>query len=245
MYGEILDGKITHYRGDTLSTPIFIYEGDRLCPIPYTLKDTDKLYLGIMEPEQSFEDAIVKKVYTNQSDKTANGEVLFNLKSEDTEYLSPGTYYYMLKLEQVVNGNTIITTIIKPTIFWLLGNIPEVKPLVPEIVCEILTKDITNAMESIEPGRELIDGLYTIQSVSYSYGDQSTGKGQRVVINTGDRLTIHISDVEAVEWLTVGTLLYPKFEKVFNNIGEELYQRGKNCKVLKPIPKEEIYIRRK
>ena len=125
MYAEILNGKITHYRGDTLSTPIYIFTGDRMWPTPYTLEEGDTLYLGIMEPGQAFEDAIVKKVYTKDSVKDSSNRPLFELKSEDTEFLAPGTYYYMLKLKKVENDNIIISTLIKPTIFWLLGNIPK------------------------------------------------------------------------------------------------------------------------
>lgn len=130
MYGEILNGKITHYRGDTLSTPIYIYEGDRLSSTPYHLTENDKLYLGIMEPNQAFEDAIIKKVYTKDSPKDENGNILFELESSDTEFVLPGTYYYCVKLFRDVEDEEIIT-IIKPSLFWLLGNIPKKEPPTP------------------------------------------------------------------------------------------------------------------
>lgn len=125
MYAEILNGKITHYRGDTLSTPIKIYEGDRLCPTQYTLNENDVLYLGIMEPGQAFEDAIIKKTFNSCSQKDDNGNVILNLNSEDTEFVAPGTYYYSLKIKQVIDDRLVVKTIIYPTLFWLLGNIPE------------------------------------------------------------------------------------------------------------------------
>ena len=125
MYAEILNGKITHYRGDTLTTPIKIFEGDRLCPTQYTLSENDVLYLGIMEPGQAFEDAIIKKVFTSNSEKDINGNVILHLRSIDTEFVAPGTYYYTVKLKQLINNEEVISTILKPTLFWLLGNIPE------------------------------------------------------------------------------------------------------------------------
>lgn len=125
MYAEILNGKITHYRGDTLTTPIRIFEGDRLCPTQYILNENDVLYLGIMEPGQAFEDAVIKKVFTSDSEKDVDGNVILHLKSTDTEFVAPGTYYYTLKLKQVQDDNIMVTTILKPTLFWLLGNVPE------------------------------------------------------------------------------------------------------------------------
>lgn len=125
MYAEILNGKITHYRGDTLTTPIRIFEGDKLYSTPYKLAETDVLYLGIMAPEEAFEDAIIKKVFTSDSEKDVDGNVILHLKSTDTEFVAPGTYYYTLKLKQFVNDKEVISTILKPTLFWLLGNIPD------------------------------------------------------------------------------------------------------------------------
>ena len=125
MYAEILNGKITHYRGDTLIASIKIFEGDRLCPTPYIMTGTDTLYLGIMAPGEAFEDAVIKKVFTSDSEKDVDGNVILHLKSTDTEFVAPGTYYYTLKLKQVQDDNIIITTILKPTLFWLLGNVPE------------------------------------------------------------------------------------------------------------------------
>lgn len=124
MYAEVLKGQITHYRGDTLSVPIKLYEGDRLAPTDYHLTENDTLYLGIMEPNQAFEDAVIKKVYTHESVKDTQGNILLQLKSTDTEYVAPGKYYYTLKLRRVVDDATIVETVLKPTIFNLLGHIP-------------------------------------------------------------------------------------------------------------------------
>ena len=85
-------------RGDTFQCPLFINKGTELYPIRFRLKDEDKCYLGIMEPNQRFEDAIVKKVYTN-SDENENGDIVIKFNTEDTLYLLPGKYYYEIKLK--------------------------------------------------------------------------------------------------------------------------------------------------
>lgn len=125
MFAEILNGRIVHYRGDTLSTPIHIYSGDKFNKEPYELKDNEKLYFGILEPHQAFEDAIVRKVYDSTSKKDDDGNVLLELGVEDTEYLMPGQYYYMAKLVSV-DGDDIksVDTIIPAKSFEILGGTP-------------------------------------------------------------------------------------------------------------------------
>ena len=91
------DNIITLSRGDTVNLPLFINEGSDLLPILYELKDNDKLYLGVMEPNQPFERAIIKKVFTNQSKKDQNNLILIKLEHEDTRELIPGKYYYKIK----------------------------------------------------------------------------------------------------------------------------------------------------
>lgn len=71
--------------------------GDGVTPIRYTLKDGDRLYVGIMEPQQSFERAIVRKLLT-KDDLNAEGDPELKLRPEDTEKLMPGVYYYEAKL---------------------------------------------------------------------------------------------------------------------------------------------------
>lgn len=85
-------------RGDTLNAPLFINIGTFTNPIRYRLLPTDKLYFGIMEPNQCWENSIVRQVYTSESGKTKDGDIIIQLTPEDTEFLLPGTYYYMIKL---------------------------------------------------------------------------------------------------------------------------------------------------
>ena len=66
----------------------------------YVLKEGDTLYVGIMEPNSSFEHALVRKAYTS-ADNDENGDVTISLASNDTICLLPGTYYIQAKLKRL------------------------------------------------------------------------------------------------------------------------------------------------
>ena len=110
-----LTQEISMTRGDNVEFPIILNCGTDLCPLQYTLKEHDKIYFAIEEPNQPFENAIVKKVLSRQNslfDK--DGNVLVRLNSNDTVALMPGLYYYEAKLRkysenQFRNFYTIIT----------------------------------------------------------------------------------------------------------------------------------------
>ena len=115
------DNIITLSRGDTVNLPLFINEGSDLLPILYELKDNDKLYLGVMEPNQPFERAIVKKIFTNQSKKDQNNLILIKLEYEDTRELIPGKYFYQIKLRKQNEDETYdIHTIVDKTLLLII-----------------------------------------------------------------------------------------------------------------------------
>ena len=83
-------------RGDSLEfklAPITLGEY-----LKYELQGDDTLYFGLMDPGQSFEDALVRKVYTAEDFATIEDFVL-ELDPEDTLDLIPGKYFYALKLQ--------------------------------------------------------------------------------------------------------------------------------------------------
>lgn len=117
------NGIITLMRGDSFTTPIHINIGTKLSPRYYTLSNTDRLYFGLMEPNQAFEDAVLKKVYDFTSPQDGDGNTLLMLKPTDTEKLLVGKYYYMIKLRSIdAFGQEMVKTIVPPTLFWLEGN---------------------------------------------------------------------------------------------------------------------------
>ena len=119
------NGIITLMRGDSFSMPIRINLGTNITPYIYKLESNDKLYFALMEPNQAFEDAVMKKVYTHLSDTDEDGNILLVIDPKDTEQLLVGKYYYMIKLRMFVHGKEVVKTIIPPTLFWLQGNNPK------------------------------------------------------------------------------------------------------------------------
>ena len=98
MFDISNEGIISVNRGDSFETPLFINQGTEIAPIRYELTENDELYFAVMEPNQRFESAIIRKVYTVDSDKTEEGDILIKFSPTDTEYLLPGKYYYTVKL---------------------------------------------------------------------------------------------------------------------------------------------------
>ena len=108
-------------RGDSFSCPVFINKGTELVPIRYELQDGDKLYFALMEPNQPFEKAILKKVLT-KDDLNENGDAVISLVPSDTENLETGLYYYTLKLRQEIDVNTYsVETVVPNRQFWIEG----------------------------------------------------------------------------------------------------------------------------
>lgn len=108
-------------RGDTFIFPLVINSGTELNFEKYTLEDNEYLYVAIMEPNQSFEDAIIRKRYTNKSDKDKDGNILFILDSIDTEYLLTGKYYITVKLRSIIDNKEIVKTLLPLKEFWITG----------------------------------------------------------------------------------------------------------------------------
>lgn len=100
-------------RGDDIDIVLQVNTGTALKPIPCVLEDGEALYLGVMAPNQRWEEAIIRKKLTSENcDK--NGNVFIHFDSADTENVCPGTYYYMVKIyvkdriEDKYNINTIV-----------------------------------------------------------------------------------------------------------------------------------------
>ena len=106
MFNIAKNGIITITRGDSAETSLYINIGTELEPLITKLGDNDKVYLGVMEPNQLFEDAIIKKVYTKDDHKDEDEALTISFDCEDTENLLPGVYYYSIKLYRPGDGLT-------------------------------------------------------------------------------------------------------------------------------------------
>lgn len=108
-------------RGDTFIHPLVINQGTELNFNQYQLQDDEYLYVAIMEPKQSFEDALIRKRYSKNSDKDEDGNILFILDPIDTEYLLTGKYYITVKLRSIINNKEVVKTLLPLKEFWITG----------------------------------------------------------------------------------------------------------------------------
>lgn len=106
-------------RGDYFTLPISLVLGETFSAEPYEMTATDALYVGILEPNQQFENAIVKKKLTC-ADQTGD-KVVVTFWPEDTLRLAPGKYFYQVKLERTdaTTSRKIVTTILDKTLLFL------------------------------------------------------------------------------------------------------------------------------
>jgi hypothetical protein len=109
-------------RGDTFQKPLFINCGTFLNPIRYEIQGNDKVYFGVMEPNHYWEQSILKQCYTPEDEKTNEGDLIIKICPEETEYLIPGTYYYMIKLVRYNDDNETVEvkTVVPATLFVIL-----------------------------------------------------------------------------------------------------------------------------
>lgn len=109
-------------RGDTYKAPLFINCGTLLEPKRYILQENDKVFFGVMEPNKLWEQSIMRQIYTYDCDKTEEGDIIIQITPEETQYLLPGTYYYMIKLVKYDENNEIdeVTTVVPTTLFVIM-----------------------------------------------------------------------------------------------------------------------------
>ena len=96
---------ITVSRGDSFSLDVFINLGYGCCQVQYVPEEVDKIYFGLMEPNQPFEFALIRKVFDEHNVNPDTGLVHMEFEPEDTENLIPGLYYYSVKLATPIGRN--------------------------------------------------------------------------------------------------------------------------------------------
>lgn len=119
MFNISPNGIISASRGDTYEALLFLNSSTVSNPQRYILTKASKVYFGLMEPNQLFEDAILKKIYTKDN-LNENGDVVIKFMPEDTINLSPGKYYYQIKASLLQQDGTYsISTINDKTLFYI------------------------------------------------------------------------------------------------------------------------------
>lgn len=105
------NGIISLTRGDSDTFPLFINTGTPLEPVRFDLRYNpgSEIYFGVCQPNERFEDAIIRKKYTGADifNFNSDGDLMVEFVTEDTEYLLPGVYYYEVKLRQVFNAERL------------------------------------------------------------------------------------------------------------------------------------------
>lgn len=120
MFRIANNGIVTVNRGDSFELPITLNMGCTISPIPYELQPEDTLYIGIMEPNQPFEVAIVRKVVT-VNDLEDPQDIIVYFTPEDTECLLPGKYYYQVKMASYDcdSDKSRVETVVDKTLFYI------------------------------------------------------------------------------------------------------------------------------
>jgi hypothetical protein len=72
----------------------------------YFLTANDAVYFALLYPNQRFEDALLLKGYTLEDQDVETGEIIIKIIPNDTRCLTPGIYYYTVKLQR---GGTLET----------------------------------------------------------------------------------------------------------------------------------------
>lgn len=120
MFKISTNGIVSVNRGDSFELPIVLNIGSAMTGEVYKLSKTDAIYLGIMEPNQRFEDAIIRKKVTS-ADEDVFGNLYVRFWPEDTVNVLPGKYYYQVKLQTVdaATGRLDAETVIDKTLFFI------------------------------------------------------------------------------------------------------------------------------
>ena len=120
MFKISSNGIVTVNRGDSFELPIVLQTGDAMSPIMYTMQPKDVLYLGIMEPNQPFENAIVRKKFDHKQ-LDENNNIFIRFWPDDTVCLLPGKYYYQVKIQTYDEKckKYDVETIIDKTLFYI------------------------------------------------------------------------------------------------------------------------------
>lgn len=109
------NGIITMYRGDTFQVPMRINTGSKLDPIWYEVQPGDTIYFSVCEPNQLFEEALIRKMVTS-ANQDIDKNIYIYLDPTDTQNVVPGTYYMEAKIK-LTNGK--IATIVPRRKFFI------------------------------------------------------------------------------------------------------------------------------
>ena len=116
---------ITTNRGDSFKFPIQLNIGTMVNPVYYDMMEGDYAYLGVIEANQPFENALIKKKFDISDYDYDTQSLMIRFISQDTRYLLPGTYYYEIKLfrdkKNVTDNYDAVDTVLGRTKFIVIN----------------------------------------------------------------------------------------------------------------------------
>ena len=122
MFNIAFNGIITVNRGDSFQFPLVLNMGTNLEPEKYVLDSNAFVYFAVMEPNQPFENALIRKKF-DSNDVDENGNVIIKFRPQDTQCVLPGKYYYQVKLQRFNSDDPEdydVNTVIEKTQFFIL-----------------------------------------------------------------------------------------------------------------------------
>lgn len=122
MFNIAYNGIITVNRGDSFRLPMTLNYGTNLEPLKYQMSQKSFVYFAVMEPNQPFENALIRKKYTID-DVDAEGNIIIKFRPQDTQCVLPGKYYYQVKLQRFNSDDPEdyeVDTVVDKTLFYIL-----------------------------------------------------------------------------------------------------------------------------
>ena len=115
MYSGKKNNVVTITKGDYSIIPVELVISTYPEYYALTLDEGDIVYFGLMAPNKSFDEAILKKEFTLH-DVTPDGYINIKILPDDTLNLEPGVYYYSVKALYALGDNDVrISTLVDKT----------------------------------------------------------------------------------------------------------------------------------
>ena len=122
MFNIAFNGIITVNRGDSFRLPLMLNYGTNLEPLKYQMSRESFVYFAVMEPNQPFENALIRKKFTHE-DVDEDGNIVIKFRPQDTQCVLPGKYYYQIKLQRFNSDDPEdyeVDTVVDKTLFYIL-----------------------------------------------------------------------------------------------------------------------------
>lgn len=106
-------------RGDTFTLPLRLNSGTLEYPEHYKLTDGEYLYIGIMRPNQPFEEAMIRCGVNSATQENSDGDKVLVIGHDITSSIDPGKYYISIKY---VDSEGFVETLVDHKILFVTGS---------------------------------------------------------------------------------------------------------------------------